>query len=273
MYDTLRPDLLTATPAQRLEMGMNQKTVVSSYFFKENQLPYLELRRPFILGTQEEKWKATLAHWFMAFLAEEGLLTRYFTQNIDGLEFQTGLAREKVVSIHGGLAVVACENCGKEMPAEEFCDEVRAKIKDIHGEDPSAPQESEHVLCPTCGAAMVKPSTILFGDPVAKGFETYSEAEAPEADLIIVAGTSLVVKPANTLVDMVSSSCPRLIVNREQVGTGEIQYGPDATRDVFAEGFCDEGFMKLILALGWEDKVRRIQHLLPEASRRVVESA
>lgn len=50
MYDSLRPELLTATAKQRTMMKMDPTSVVSWDLFQENQLPYLELRRPFILG-------------------------------------------------------------------------------------------------------------------------------------------------------------------------------------------------------------------------------
>ena len=50
----------------------------------------VQVRRPFILGTAERKWKATLSHFFLALLHEKGLLKRLYTQNIDGLDFQLG---------------------------------------------------------------------------------------------------------------------------------------------------------------------------------------
>ena len=43
MYDTLRPDLLTATPDQREAMSNDPTTVVCWDLFKENQLCYLEV--------------------------------------------------------------------------------------------------------------------------------------------------------------------------------------------------------------------------------------
>lgn len=273
MYASLRPELLTATREQQERMRADPVNVVRRDMFFENQFPYMEVRRPFILGTQDRKWRATLSHWFMAFLAEERLLTRLFTQNIDGLDYHTGMPRERVCNVHGSIGRVACETCGREMPLDDFCAEVRTKIKDIYGVDPSAPRESENIRCPGCRKATLKPSTVLFGSSLPEEFFAYAEGEAPKADLLIVAGTSLVVSPANRLVQMVGASCPRLIVNREPVGEDlGVRYGPASTRDVFAgDRTCDEVFMELIRALGWEDKVRRIQHLLPEGSEGLLE--
>mmetsp|Transcript_276 Transcript_276/g.296 ORF Transcript_276/g.296 Transcript_276/m.296 type:complete len:151 (+) Transcript_276:59-511(+) len=104
LYDTLKPDLLTATAAQRREMSYDPTTVVSWSLFRENQFPYLELRRPFILGlNQEKKWKPTLAHFFLDTLEKKGVLSRVYTQNIDGLDYQMDIPHEKIVPCHGSL--------------------------------------------------------------------------------------------------------------------------------------------------------------------------
>jgi len=55
MYDTLRPELLTATDAQRRAMSVDPTAVVSWDIFGVNQLPYLELRKPFIEGAHSQK--------------------------------------------------------------------------------------------------------------------------------------------------------------------------------------------------------------------------
>ena len=70
----------------------------------------------------------------------------------------------------------------------------------------------------------------------------------------------------------VAKDCLRLIVNKEPVGQDlGIRYGKDATRDVWAgEVSCDEAFLDLIKMLGWQDKVRKIKHLLPESNQAMV---
>ena len=66
MYDTLRPELITATPQERAAMAQDPTCVVLKDMFLQNQFPYHEVRRPFILGTQRQQWKATLFHRFLA---------------------------------------------------------------------------------------------------------------------------------------------------------------------------------------------------------------
>ena len=59
MYDTLRPELITATPQERAAMARDPTAVVLKDMFLQNQFPYHEVRRPFILGTRRQQWKAT----------------------------------------------------------------------------------------------------------------------------------------------------------------------------------------------------------------------
>lgn len=272
MYSSLKPELITATEQQMALMRQDPTWVVMKDMFFANQFPYMEVRRPFILGTQEQKWKATLSHWFMKFMEEEGLLTRLFTQNIDGLDYHTGISRQKVCNVHGSIGKVSCESCGAEMPLDTFCEEVRTKIKDLYGVDPTAPKESSQIECPKCKRPTVKPSTVLFGSSLPREFFEQAQSECPTADLLIVAGTSLVVSPANGVVQMVPKDCPRLVVNNEPVGEDlGIRYDEATTRDVFPGGRpCDETFLELIKLLGWEDKVRQIKDRLPPGNQELV---
>ena len=255
MYDTLRPDLLTATPAQRRLMAANPTAVVDIDLFKDNQFPYLEVRRPFILGTAEKKWKPTIAHFFFRLLHEKGMLRRIYTQNIDGLQFDCGIPPEKLVAVHGTISEAACESCGKPSPKDRFIAAVRENIINIYDpSDSEAPKSSSHICCLSCGAPQVKPRTVLFGTSLPSHFFSCVDADFPgSVDLLIVAGTSLVVMPAGGLVTAVSPSTPRVVVNLEEVGADlGLDYSTsDSPRDYFVEGKTDEVFLALANELGW----------------------
>ena len=230
-------------------------------------------------------------------------MERVFTQNIDGLDFHTGISPAHVTAVHGSIAQVRCEGCEAAMPFQAFCDQVRSNIKDIYNIDPTAPKESTPISCPKCSKPLVKPSTVLFGSSLpeekltaiaacswcflfcacvyyclkslfhrswVRFFDKLGELET--TNLLIVAGTSLVVSPANCVVQYVPSDCLRLIVNREPVGQDlGLRYGPDAGRDVWpGEKSCDEVFLDLIKLLGWQSKVVKIKHLLPEGNQDLV---
>lgn len=233
-------------------MTTDPAAVVSWDVFQHNQLPYLELRRPFILGTAQQQWKATLAHWFMRVCYDKGLLKRIYTQNIDGLDFQLGIPTESIVSVHGTMGEVSCEFCGADYPVEDFCTAVQKNVKDIYRKDPDAPENSSPVPCIKCKLPGVKPSTVLYGRQLPEKFFKLSRKDLPKADLLIVTGTSLGVSPANSVVYKVGKKCPRLIVNAQQVGEDlGFEYKDETGRDFFYQGYSDEGFLQLARDLGW----------------------
>ena len=98
----------------------------------------------------------------------------------------------------------------------------------------------------------------------------------PVIDLLIVAGTSLVVSPANSLVQLVNKDALRVVVNNERVGEElGIKYGgePSVSRDMYAEGECDDIFLSLMVELGWLDALEAIRDELPEQSRSRLDAA
>lgn len=267
MYDTLRPELITATEDERRLMELDPTYVVEKNMFLRNPFPYLEVRRPFILGVRDRKWKPTIAHHFAQLLhSKTGKLTRVYTQNIDGLTQAVGLPDDKIVPVHGTIGETACEHCGAGMDFNAFCDRVESNIRDIY--DPrNGPEESEPIRCDSCGRATVKPKTVLFGSSLPEEFFERTREDLPSADLLIVAGTSLVVSPANSLVYNVPQNTQRVIVNNERVGRElGIDYGPDAERDFFARGDCDDVFLDLVRELGWSKDLNDSVENLPEAS-------
>ena len=213
------------------------------------------------------------AHHFAKLLhTKTGKLTRVYTQNIDGLTNAVGLPDEKVISVHGNIGKAACETCGKEMNFNTFCDQVEENIKDIYNPD-NGPKESKNIRCDSCGNPTVKPKTVLFGSSLPSEFFEYSEKDLPSADLLIVAGTSLVVSPANSLVYTVPETTQRVIINNEPVGRElGIDYGPTPERDFFAQGNCDNVYLDLICELGWLEDLSQEVNNLPQASVDLIRS-
>ena len=177
------------------------------------------------------------------------------------------LPLDKIIPVHGTISKAACENCGKEMDFNHFCDQVETKIKDIYNPQTNGGKESEEIRCESCGKATVKPQTVLFGSSLPNEFFEQAEVDLPSADLLIVAGTSLVVSPANSLVYRVPKTAYRVIINNEEVGKElGIDYSSDAERDFFAQGYCDDVFLDLIVELGWLQDLNEVIDNLPEKS-------
>eukprot|EP01127_Copromyxa_protea_P003938 TRINITY_DN1369_c0_g1_i1.p1 TRINITY_DN1369_c0_g1~~TRINITY_DN1369_c0_g1_i1.p1 ORF type:complete len:325 (+),score=63.56 TRINITY_DN1369_c0_g1_i1:31-975(+) len=206
MYATLQPDLLTASEDERSDMKVDPTNVVSWRIFRNNQFPYLEVRRPFILGLSERKWLATLSHWFIQVCHDKGLLVRLYTQNIDGLDYQTNIPSDFIVGVHGSLGQIGCEFCGADCDVHEFQEKVKKNIKDIYGCDAQAPKESTPIFCESCGKPGLKPKTVLYGRRLPPAYFESVEKDFPDhVDLLMIAGTSLTVGPANGLVNQVST--------------------------------------------------------------------
>ena len=267
MYDTLRPDLLTATEHQRSIMSVDPTAVVSWDLFKVNQLPYLELRRPFILGVNNHDWKATLSHFFLKVLDDKGHLHRVYTQNIDGLDFQLAIDSDKIIPVHGSLGQVSCEACGKTEDVESFSTRVASNIKDIYGDgDTRAPEESTPVLCLHCKRPTVKPSTVLYGRQLPPRFFKHVQEDCSITDLLMVIGTSLTVYPAASLPELVSDDCVKVNINREIYSGGAFEF------DHHMGGDCDAALLELIAALDWLPDIARYKAQMCVSSQKLLDA-
>ena len=268
LYDTIRPELLTATELEQAIIEDDPTVALDKGMFLRNPLPMLELKRDFILGTQTKKWKATLAHRFVELLHTKlGKLTRLYTQNIDGLELQTSIPKEKIVNVHGSMGAAACELCEAEVDFDEFCDKISSNIKDITGRDENAPATSTPITCEACGNPTVKPTIVLFRGAMPQQFHRRVAEDLPECDLLIIMGTSLQVAPANSLVYRIPPTALRMVMNNEKVGRRlGIVYGEESVRDVFAHGHSDETCLDLADQMGWLPDLAEIIDELPESS-------
>ncbi|CAD6198619.1 unnamed protein product [Caenorhabditis auriculariae] len=193
--------------------------------------------------------KPTPAHYFVKLLEKKGILKRWYTQNIDALEFLAGMPEEKVVTAHGSHLTSTCRSCGKKYDRKWMTEKIF---------DPNT-------LVPHCDTescrGVVKPDIIFFGEALPRRFMTCSFEDFPKCDLLIIMGTSLVVQPFAALVHEVADDVPRLLINLEDVGgdspagassTGLCYARKDNMRDVFWKGTCDEGVKALAELLDWE---------------------
>ena len=272
MYDTLQPDLLTATPTERVAMEQDPTTVVSWSLFKNNQFPYLELRRPFILGIADKQWKPTATHIFMRLCHDKGKLKHVLTQNIDGLDYQTGIPPEKVISVHGSMGQINCEGCDTAMDPIEFNTRVKSNIKDLYGIDPTAPPTSTHILCQQCQQPLVKPNTVLYGRNLPPTFFSAVEEDfggGGGVDILFVVGTSLTVHPASSVPDH-ATACMRVLVDVHPVGGGMFDFDSPSSRDIFLQGECDVMFVNLAKELGWLEEMASFDAAMSDASRMLV---
>lgn len=91
-----------------------------------------------------------MGHYFVKLLHDKGKLLRCYTQNIDSLETQTGLPKDKIVAAHGNFDSATCVITKKKVPN---MDDVRdAYLNNTHDE-----------LNKKYGTKLVKPDIVFFG--------------------------------------------------------------------------------------------------------------
>lgn len=140
-------------------------------------------------------------HRALAELEQMGVLKAVITQNIDGLHQAAG--SRKVVELHGNLRECKCLSCGRVSPIEVLVGKLVQE-----GEIPP--------LCNDCGG-ILKPNVVFFGEQLPRDALEEAFEQARRCDLMLVAGSSLVVSPANFLPPMAVEAGARLLIVNEEV--------------------------------------------------------
>jgi NAD-dependent deacetylase len=157
-------------------------------------------------------WKARLTspvfdaqpnagHVAVAALAQRGKVLAVVTQNVDGLHQKAGSDPATVIEVHGTAHFVKCWSCGETAPMERALARVRAGE-----EDPP---------CRTCGG-ILKSATISFGQSLEPDVIDAAQRAALGCDLMLVAGSTLVVYPAAGLVPLAVQAGAGLIIVNDQ---------------------------------------------------------
>ncbi|KAL4812039.1 NAD-dependent protein deacetylase hst2-2 [Aspergillus spinulosporus] len=204
-------------------------------YFKHNPEPFYAIAR----ARHPRNTKPGVGHAFLALLERKGVLRFVFTQNIDGLELDAGVSRERVLNVHGDWNDQHCIKCRSPYPA----DRMRKAI--LTGEVPICIQEN-------CGG-IVKPDTVMFGESIPESFASRKEEMLSSADLLLVIGTSLKVAPCSQIPRQLPSHVPRVLVNRELVGNLGTR-----ENDVCLLGDCDSGLREFARHLGWEGELETV---------------
>ncbi|MFA6829896.1 MAG: Sir2 family NAD-dependent protein deacetylase, partial [Bacilli bacterium] len=112
---------------------------------------------------------------------KSGKLDMIVTQNIDGLHQLAG--NKKVCELHGSVNRNICQECGRMY-------------------DLSVVLNSKGIIphCPHCNG-IIKPDVVLYQEPLDENVMVKAMVSISQADLLIVAGTSLVVYPASGFIN------------------------------------------------------------------------
>ena len=184
------PDVRSVDGLYSQKFDYPPETIISHTFYERKPEYFFRFYREKMLplGFEPNITHKVLARW-----EEEGKLLAVVTQNIDGLHQKAG--SKKVYELHGSVLRNYCTRCGKFHSAEF--------IRDAQG-------------IPTCECGgIVKPDVVLYEEGLDQATIEKSVGAIANADLLIVAGTSLTVYPAAGLINYYRGN--RLVlINRDE---------------------------------------------------------
>jgi NAD-dependent deacetylase len=126
-----------------------------------------------------------------------GKLKFLISQNVDNLHLRSGIRPELLAELHGNVAKLRCKRCQTETDKSSGMD-----------------------IC-KCGGTLVS-SVVNFGDPLPQKDLEDSFRHSSHCDLFVVAGSSLVVSPANDMPRVALRSGARLVI----INQGETPMDP-----------------------------------------------
>lgn len=138
--------------------------------------------------------KPNITHYKLAELEKSGKRLSVITQNIDGLHQKAGSL--EVYELHGSTERNFCTYC-----REKFDGNFIFESKD------AIPR------CPKCNIGMIRPEVTLYGEQLPDDF-TKAIKIINKADTLIVAGTSLTVYPAASLIQYYYGN-KLVVINRD----------------------------------------------------------
>ena len=184
------PDFRSVDGLYNQKFDYPPEVIISHSFYKRDPSYFFRFYREKMLplGFEPNITHKKLAQW-----EEEGKLLGVVTQNIDGLHQKAG--SKKVYELHGSVLRNYCVRCGKFHSAEF--------VKNAAG-------------VPRCDCGgIVKPDVVLYEEGLNQDTIEGAVASIYEADLLIVAGTSLTVYPAAGLINYYRGK--RLVlINRDE---------------------------------------------------------
>ena len=183
------PDFRSVDGLYRQTFDYPPETIISHSFYRRNPGYFFRFYREKMmpLGFEPNVTHRVLARW-----ETEGRLHAVVTQNIDGLHHKAG--NKRVYELHGSVLRNYCERCGKFYTAEFV-------------------KQADDIPRCDCGG-IIKPDVVLYEEQLDQKTLENSIAAIEQADMLIVAGTSLTVYPAAGLINYYSGN-KLVLINRD----------------------------------------------------------
>ena len=184
------PDFRGVDGLYRQKYQYPPETMISHSFFQSSPEEFFRFYREKMLILDVAP---NAAHRALAKLERDGKLTAVVTQNIDGLHQSAG--SQRVYELHGSIHRNYCLKCGKTYGPEYI-------------------RDSKSIV-PRCECGgIVRPDVVLYEEGLDQQVMSAAIHAIRQADMMIVAGTSLTVYPAAGLLTYFSGK--RLVlINRD----------------------------------------------------------
>lgn len=170
------PDFRSKDGLYNQKYKYSPEEILSHTFFTNKTVEFYEFYREKLNSL---KYQPNITHLKLTELEKQGKLKAIITQNIDGLHQKAG--SKNVLELHGSVLRNYCMECNKFYDAEIIFNSTGIPRCD-------------------CGG-IVKPDVVLYEESLNDDILENSVRAIQNADLMIVAGTSLTVYPASGLIN------------------------------------------------------------------------
>ena len=181
------------SPGSGLWSQYQPMEVASLTTFRHKPEIFFEWMRP--LASHLLNAQPNSAHVALAQLEQAGYIQTVITQNIDALHQRAG--SRNVLEIHGTMESLTCISCYKKYTADGY---IQPYIE--NGTIP---------VCPGCGG-ILKPDVVLFEEQLPIHVWLEAKKATQDCDLMLVAGSSLIVMPVAGLPMQAYQSGARVII-------------------------------------------------------------
>ncbi len=172
--------------------------IASLTTFRHNPVRFFEWLRP--LASHMYNAEPNSAHRALAQLEQSGYINTLITQNIDILHHKAG--SQHILEVHGTLNTLTCTSCYHRAMSTDY---LEAFID--NGDIPK---------CPKCHN-ILKPDVILFEEQLPAQIWLDARRATQRSDLMIVAGSSLVVMPvAKFPTDVLENGGSVIVINNSE---------------------------------------------------------
>lgn len=185
------PDFRSKTGLYEQKFMLPAEIILSRTFFDKHPDLFFDFYFKHLVHTDV---LPNITHEVLAKLEEKGILKAIITQNIDGLHEMAG--SKCVYNLHGTIYKNHCMNCNKFYKLEDLS---RQGIP----------------LCSECGG-IIKPDVVLYEEALDENVLNDAIMHIKNADTLIIAGTSLTVYPASSLVNYFKGK-NLIIINKDML--------------------------------------------------------